>query len=118
MSVIDVHREVREGAVMNIKREIDAAIRKQTMEIAIATGEMPDYVGHKDEIYGLHCDIGRLERDNAELRTQLANVTESMGRVEERCAKLQELVDYMTPIAFYAASERERDRMRELGANA
>lgn len=30
-------------------------------------------------------------------------------------AKLRELVDYMKPIAWYAASERERDRMRELG---
>lgn len=30
-------------------------------------------------------------------------------------AKLRELLDYMTPIAWYAASERERDRMRELG---
>lgn len=134
-----------------------------------------------DEIYGLHCDIGRLEVENArrqemvasltdrsfrmadkmnclqaentKLRTQLADVTESMGRIEERCAKLREqrdyykalwehttatdcelrrvrsawkedrekndklreLVDYMTPIAWYAASERERDRMRELG---
>lgn len=29
--------------------------------------------------------------------------------------KLRKLVDYMTPIAWYAASERERDRMRELG---
>ena len=29
--------------------------------------------------------------------------------------KLRELVDYMTPIAWYGASERERDRMRELG---
>lgn len=29
--------------------------------------------------------------------------------------KLRELVDYMTPIAWYAASERERDRMYELG---
>ena len=30
---------------------------------------------------------------------------------------LRELVDYMTPIAWYAASERERDRMRELGVS-
>ena len=30
-------------------------------------------------------------------------------------AKLREQVDYMTPLALYAASERERDRMRELG---
>lgn len=29
--------------------------------------------------------------------------------------KLRELLDYVTPIAWYAASERERDRMRELG---
>ena len=29
--------------------------------------------------------------------------------------KLRELVDYMTPIAWYTASELERDRMRELG---
>lgn len=31
--------------------------------------------------------------------------------------KLRELVDYMTPIAMYAASERERERMRELGVD-
>lgn len=42
-----------------------------------------------DELYGLHCDIGRLEVENAVLRQQLADVTESMGRVEERCAKLR-----------------------------
>lgn len=29
--------------------------------------------------------------------------------------RLRELLDYMTPIALYAASEQERDRMRELG---
>ena len=33
-------------------------------------------------------------------------------------AKLHEQVDYMTPLALYAASERERDRMRELGVTA
>lgn len=32
-------------------------------------------------------------------------------------AKLRELVDYMTPIALYGASEQERDRMRELGVD-
>lgn len=37
-------------------------------------------------------------------------------RLVNENAKLRELVDYMTPIALYAASERERDRMRELGA--
>ena len=32
-------------------------------------------------------------------------------------ARLRELVDYMTPIALYGASEQERDRMRELGVD-
>jgi len=36
-------------------------------------------------------------------------------RLSAENAKLRELVDYMTPIAWYGASERERDRMRELG---
>ena len=36
------------------------------------------------------CDENeRLEAENAKLRTQLADVTASMGRVEERCAKLR-----------------------------
>lgn len=40
-------------------------------------------------------EIKKLKAENAKLRTQLADVTESMGRVEERCAKLRELVrDY------------------------
>lgn len=34
----------------------------------------------------------KAEAENAKLRQQLADVTESMGRVEERCAKLRELV--------------------------
>lgn len=37
-------------------------------------------------------------------------------RLMNENAKLRELVDYMTPIAWYEASEQERDRMRELGA--
>lgn len=46
-------------------------------------------------------DVGRqvaeaqLKAENATLRTQLADVTESMGRVEERCAKLRELTKDM-----------------------
>jgi len=40
------------------------------------------------------------------------------SNLEDENAKLRELVDYMTPIAFYEASERERARMRELGADA
>ena len=39
-------------------------------------------------------------------------------RMSEEIERLRELVDYMTPIAWYAASERERDRMREVGVDA
>lgn len=45
-----------------------------------------------DEVYGLHCDIGRLEQENDVLRTQLADATVSMWRVEKRCAELREAV--------------------------
>ena len=38
-------------------------------------------------------------------------------KAEVENAKLREQVDYMTPLALYAASERERDRMRELGVD-
>lgn len=34
--------------------------------------------------------VGQLEAENEKLRTQLADVTASMGRVEERCAGLRE----------------------------
>ena len=37
------------------------------------------------------------------------------SKLKAENARLRELVDYMTPIALYEASERERDRMRELG---
>lgn len=40
---------------------------------------------------------------------------EYIESLEAEHAKLRELVDYMTPIALYGASEQERDRMRELG---
>lgn len=108
-----------------------------------------------DEIYGLHCDIGRLEAENAklheeleavgtaaylygrddlkaenaELRTQLADVTESMGRVEERCAKLLRLAEDLFRDFVNADDElrlrcgrtfmawaRYASRLRDLGA--
>ena len=44
----------------------------------------------------VHPDIpDQLAAENAKLRTQLADVTESMGRVEERCAKLRELACHL-----------------------
>lgn len=40
-------------------------------------------------------DMQMIVSDNAKLRQQLADVTESMGRVEERCAKLREYAKLM-----------------------
>ena len=45
-------------------------------------------------------------------------VNENLNELLAENAKLRELLDYMTPIAWYASSERERDRMRELGVEA
>ena len=56
---------------------------------------MPSYWALAEEVTHLHGQLDKLKAENAALRIQLADVTESMGRVEERCAKLRELVgDY------------------------
>lgn len=57
---------------------------------------MPTYWALAEEVTHLHGRLDQLTAENA---------------------KLRELVDYMKPIAWYAASERERDRMRELGVD-
>lgn len=69
--------------------------------------------------------LARAEADNAKLREEIEAAKHdlqvfSMGSVQLEAdnAKLRELLDYVTPIAWYAASERERDRMRELGVDA
>ncbi len=45
-------------------------------------------------------EIEVLNDENAKLRQQLADVTESMGRVEKRCAKLRELVEILMPMVM------------------
>lgn len=55
------------------------------------SGEVPTY-GERARYYLALKDA---MDENAKLRQQLADVTESMGRVEERCAKLRELVRHM-----------------------
>ena len=53
------------------------------------------------------------ERETTE-RNRVRNAREYARLCHENDA-LRELVDYMTPIAWHGASERERDRMRDLG---
>ena len=58
-----------------------------------------------DQISKLRTEFDKMDRwHSAELAAET-----------EQNRKLRELVDYVTPIAWYAASERERDHMRELG---
>jgi len=46
-----------------------------------------------DTIWELRESVHRERAEADTLRTQLADVTESMGRVEERCAKLREMAE-------------------------
>jgi cell shape-determining protein MreC len=76
-----------------------------------------------DTIWELRDDLQRANAENARLRSELDSVGTAAylyGRSDLKAenAKLRELLDYVTPIAWYAASERERDRMRELGIEA
>lgn len=59
----------------------------------------------------LRADQVHWELGNCPSCPNIADLQEAL----EQNAKLREQVDYMTPLALYAASERERDRMRELG---
>ena len=89
-------------------------------------GEVPE-TGNPCEFYVMDEEgfpVCHSASENAALRQQLADVTESMGRVEERCAKLRELVremyaaidmadyvhDFDDPMHFMFV-----DDMRELG---
>lgn len=63
------------------------------------------------EVELLHADQAHWELGNCPSCPNIADLQEAL----EQNAKLREQVDYMTPLALYAASERERDRMRELG---
>lgn len=74
----------------------------------------------RDEAERLKERFDQLEAENAELREErdcVGMAAYELGRksMADENAKLRELVDYMTPIAWYAASEWERERMRKLG---
>ena len=63
----------------------------------------------------LEARIDELCAENERLRSVVSDGADNAREMRAENAKLRELVDYMTPLALYAASERERDRMRELG---
>ena len=81
-----------------------------------------------DTIWELRGSVHREQAENVTLRQQLADVTESMGRVEERCAKLRELVRAAwkgvpaglscSDCRLIAGGCTLQSAMRELGADA
>lgn len=63
-----------------------------------------------DELYGLHCDIGRLEKENARLRQELAMRQES--KQERVIAYLrQECVDWEEKYRMLAAENAKLRNM-------
>lgn len=112
--------DAQERDIKKLKAENDKlrAERDEWHRVAVSKQDIID-----------HMRDARVE--DAKLRTQLADVTESMGRVEERCAKLRELVrdyDKCLDTALYLAGNAGypcmpdsglfsslHPRMRELG---
>ena len=72
----------------------------------------------RGELYCGHCDL-TIGGNDAKTPEELIALMDSSEhrRLKAENAELRELMDYMTPIAWYAASERERQRMRELGVD-
>ena len=73
------------------------------------------------DVHNLVDYVGNLEAERDQLRQQLADVTESVGRLEERCAKLRELAKKLKAcnsscgrcIELYGICEHETE-LREL----
>lgn len=57
----------------------------------------------------------RIDAEHAVKVDRLEKYRAAVTATLKENAKLRELLDYITPIAWHAASENERDRMYELG---
>lgn len=105
-------------------------LREEFDWISDFQSRMAERIRGDADVHNLVDYVTKLESENAGLRKRITEI-ESTNKELSLCNDaylrfgqlistdndhLQELVDYMTPIALYAASERERDRMRELGA--
>lgn len=74
----------------NVSYTMPLWVFEDMREIIVAKAEKKVEVTHRD--FDIQQELlDRYRAENAKLRQQLADVTESMGRVEERCAKLREL---------------------------
>ena len=95
------------------------------MTIADELRKYADRALKEDGIYFSGAYLDRLARramseqaENATLRQQLADATESMERVEERCAKLREQNDKLrllaTAMQVYGSMDTDVDLLRAL----
>ncbi len=107
---------VPEVEVLRLKAE-NAKLRSQCA----------DLVDERERLFQANVEkngeVLRLVNENAKLREEIEAAKHDLSLFSSvlvaskfENAKLRELVDYMTPIALYGASEQECDRMRELGA--
>lgn len=116
-----VHRFVSERKDVQeaLERRIDelcAEVERLRQELAIHESseqeKVIDYLGK--ECADWEVQYLALADENAKLRTQLADVTESVGRMEERCAKLRELVRELWSMAYWYAYEAAPVSMQAL----
>ncbi len=63
----------------------------------------------------LCAEVERLRKAKDTMHGDAFEIGAMLVKARDENVKLREQVEYMTPIALYAASEQERDRMRELG---
>ena len=116
---------IKEGGMYYSGEYLDAIARRAESEQA----ENAKLRQENQSIGMAAYELGRksMADENAALRTQLADVTESIGRVEERCAKLRELVADMWFWGYEGHMDSKSqewqmkhidgvlDRMREVG---
>ena len=99
-SALDMMRKVVEyyddSEVASIMRYAADPIRQLRDDLQRTNAVLQD-VEHDESVAWDR--VRKAEAENATLRQQLADVTESMGRVDERCAKLRELAEKAWKVA-------------------
>lgn len=82
-------------------------------DIIVANAEKKVEVTHRD--FDIQQELlDRYRAENATLQASNEVIAEDHAALCEQNAKLRELLDFALPIAMYAASTEEGDRMREL----
>ena len=110
-SQLATEKAALERRVDELCAEVEAEKQHNAKLFEAAEKWMAKAAHFEAEVERLHAAQAHWELGNCPSCPNIADLQEAL----EQNAKLREQVDYMTPLALYAASERERDRMRELG---